>query len=101
MEFTSNLISFVLSESLFFMKFCFILDPFLWFTTNIYSHFQGKTKRVATIILVKCIFTLPYLLMNPPNMNVTLWAWVIECPVLATGQLLNSLLVLYRLYEPT
>ncbi len=39
--------------------------------------------------------------MNPPNMNVTLWAWVIECPVLATGQLLNSLLVLYRLYEPT
>ncbi len=60
-----------------------------------------KQKKVAAIILVQCIFTLPYLLMNPPNMNVTLWAWVIECPVLATGQLLNSLLVLYRLYEPT
>jgi hypothetical protein len=100
MEFTSNLISFVLSESFFFMKFCFIESIPMVYHKHLFTFLEEKL-RVPAIILVKCIFTLPYLLMNPPNMNVTLWAWVIECPVLATGQLLNSLLVLYRLYEPT
>jgi hypothetical protein len=74
MEITSNLI--VLSESLFLMKFCFILDPFLWFTTNIYSHFQGENKKSSRYYLSEMHFHLAIFVDESPKH---------ECDIMGLG----------------